>query len=247
MIHKVVAIIQARMTSSRLPGKVLLPILGRPMFSYQIERLRKATRLSQIVVATTVNATDDPIVAFCLAEGLDYVRGSEHDVLSRYVLAARENTADVVVRITSDCPLLDPDLVDKMVEEYFGDTHPNYVSNMLNPTWPYGMAVEVFSAAALYEAGAESSDPVEQEHVTPFIYRRPDRYRLSSITLQENLCGHRWTVDTPEDFELVSRIITELYPERPDFRMADVLGLLESHPDWLLINQHIKQKKINVK
>lgn len=247
MNKKVVAIIQARMTSSRLPGKVLLPILARPMFSYQIERLRKATRLSQIVVATTVNATDDPIIAFCLAEGLDYVRGSEQNVLSRYVLAARENNADVVVRITSDCPLLDPRLVDDIVDEFFGATHPDYVSNMLNPTWPYGMAVEVFSASALYEAYAESSDPVEQEHVTPFIYRHPERYRLESITFQEDLSSHRWTVDTPEDFELVSRIITALYPERPDFRMADVLSLLDSHPDWLLINQHIKQKIINVK
>lgn len=247
MNNKVVAIIQARMTSSRLPGKVLLPVLGRPMFSYQIERLRKASRVSQIVVATTVNAADDPIVAFCLAEGLDFVRGSEHDVLSRYVLAAREYTADVVIRITSDCPLLDPDLVDKMVDEYFGATHPDYVSNMLIPTWPYGMAVEVFSASALYEAGTESSDPVEREHVTPFIYRHPERYRLSSITLEENLSAHRWTVDTPEDFELVSRIITALYPRKPDFRMADVLSFLKSHPDCLLINQHIKQKTIYVK
>jgi spore coat polysaccharide biosynthesis protein SpsF len=243
-MSKVVIIIQARMTSTRLPGKVLLPVLGRPMFSFQIERLKKVRGANQIIVATTVNSTDDPIVAFCADESLDHVRGSEHDVLSRYVLAAHKSSADVVVRVTSDCPLLDPELVDKMILEYFGDARPDYVSNMLVPTWPYGMAVEVFSAAALFEAEAEPSDPVEREHVTPFIYRHPERYRLHSVTRQVDLSDHRWTVDTPEDFELITRILTELYPGNPDFHMDDVLKLLDRNPDWVKINQHIQQKKI---
>lgn len=243
-MSKVVVIIQARMTSTRLPGKVLLPILGRPMFSYQIERLRHCARASQIVVATTTNATDDPIVAFCADEDLACVRGPEHDVLARYVMAARAHAADVVVRITSDCPLLDADLVDMMIGEYFAADRPDYVSNMLQPTWPYGMAVEVFSAAALYEAGAESTDPVEQEHVTPFIYRRPQRYRLRSVTRKDDLSAQRWTVDTAEDFELVRRIISALYPQNVAFRMEDVRALLECHPDWMKINRHIHQKSI---
>lgn len=243
-MSNVAIIIQARMTSTRLPGKVLLPVLGRPMFSFQIERLRKVRKANQIIVATTVNSTDDPIVAFCADETLDCVCGSEHDVLSRYALAAQKSSADVVVRVTSDCPLLDPELVDRVIAEYLGEERPDYASNMLVPTWPYGMAVEVFSAAALYEAEAESSDPVEREHVTPFIYRHPERYRLLSVTQQENLSDHRWTVDTPEDFELITRVLTELYPRNPDFRMDDVLKLLNRNPDWVKINQHIQQKKI---
>lgn len=243
-MSKVVIIIQARMTSTRLPGKVLLPILGRPMFSYQIERLRHSVMASQIVIATTTNVTDDPIVSFCNHEGLICIRGPEHDVLGRYMMAAQAHAAEVVVRITSDCPLLDAKLVDMVIGEYFAGDHLDYVSNMLQPTWPYGMAVEVFSAAALFDAASESIDPVEREHVTPFIYRRPERYRLRSVTRTEDLSAHRWTVDTPADFELVSRIIKDLYPANVDFSMEDVLALLDRNPSWITINHHIKQKTI---
>lgn len=241
----IVVIVQARMGSSRLPGKVLLPIGGRPMLSYQIERLRRVRSAQRIVVATTDLATDQPIVDFCAAEGVACVRGSEQDVLSRYWQAASLFDASVVVRVTSDCPLLEPELVDDAIAAYREGGAYDYVSNMLQPTWPYGMAVEVFSAAALKDAHAEASDPAEREHVTPFIYWRPQRYRLRSLTRQPDLSSHRWTVDTPEDFRLVSLILEALYPQRPQFSMSDVLALLEQHPDWTGINANVQQKSVN--
>jgi len=243
-MKKVVIIIQARMTSTRLPGKVLKPILNRPMFSYQLERLRQVTRAHQIVVATTVNVTDDPIVKFCVHENVACIRGSEDDVLSRYVLAAQEHQANTVVRITSDCPLLDPELVDQLIGMYIDAPTVDYVSNLQPQTWPYGMAVEVFDVNALYEAGREATDPAEREHVTPFINRRPDRYHLQAVTHSEDLSYHRWTVDTPEDFELIYRIFCELYPEHPTFRMGDVLDVLHQNPSWVDLNSHVRQKTI---
>lgn len=238
-----VIIVQARMTSTRLPGKVLKPIAGRPMLAYQMERLRRVRGAGYIVIATTVNATDDPIAAFCAAEGIACTRGSEHDVLSRYHEAAQRFAAAAVVRVTSDCPLIDPQLVDDAIAA-FADGSCDYVSNMIEPTWPYGMAVEVFSARTLAEAQAEARDDAEREHVTPFIYWRPGRYRLKSLTRAPDLSHHRWTVDTPEDFELVRRILETLYPAKPDFTMADVLALLAEHPDWEAINRHVAQKTV---
>lgn len=238
-------IVQARMGSSRLPGKVLLPIAGRPMLSYQLERLREAVRPARLVVATSTEPADEAIAALCATEGVDCVRGPEQDVLRRFALAARMARADAVARITADCPLVDPELIDEAVAAIEDPAQPpDFVSNMLEPRWPLGMAVEVTSAAALFEADREAADPEEREHVMPFIWRRPERYRLASLTRSPDLSHHRWTVDTPEDFELVSRIIAELYPRRPRFRMADVLALLERNPSWSSINRHVPQKTI---
>lgn len=229
------------MTSTRLPGKVLLPLAGAPMLLRLLQRLRRVQRAQGIVIATTTNATDDPIAALCAQQGLPCHRGSEHDVLSRYADAAREHGADVVVRITSDCPLIDPELIDQVIAAY-DEGGSDYVSNMLPPTWPYGMAVEVFSAAALAQAHAEATQAAEREHVTPFLYGNPERYRLRNVTSPVDLSQHRWTVDTPEDYALVSRLFDHLLPTHPHFTQADVLALLAQHPDWVAINQHIRQK-----
>jgi len=234
-------IVQARMTSTRLPGKVLLPLAGEPMLTRLIERLRRVKRSDGIVIATTANASDDPIAALCAQLGVPCHRGSEHDVLSRYADAARLHGADVVVRITSDCPLIDPALVDRVIAVYEeGDS--DYASNMLPPTWPYGMAVEVFSAAALQQAHAEATQAAEREHVTPFLYWHPERYRLRNVASPVDLSHHRWTVDTPEDYELVRRLFETLVPKHPEFTQDHILALLDAHPDWLTINQHVQQK-----
>jgi spore coat polysaccharide biosynthesis protein SpsF len=234
-------IVQARMTSTRLPGKVLLPLAGEPMLTRLVERLRRVQHADGIVVATTNNAADDPIAALCAQLGVPCHRGSEHDVLSRYADAARLHGADTVVRITSDCPLIDPALIDRVIAVYEeGDS--DYVSNMLPPTWPYGMAVEVFGAAALAQAHAEATQAAEREHVTPFLYWHPERYRLRNVASPVDLSQHRWTVDTPEDYELVSRLFEHLMPTHPHFTQADVLALLEQHPAWIALNQHIQQK-----
>ena len=225
------------MGSTRLPGKVLKDIAGRPMLSYQMERLRRVTRAERIVVATTDQPADDAIARFCQKEKIACVRGSEHDVLARYQLAIERFPADIMVRITADCPLIDPAIVDEAIAAY----EPDYVSNMLEKTYPYGMAVEVFSAQALREAHREAKDPAEREHVTPFIYRHPERYRLKSLTMAPNLSHHRWTVDTPEDFELVSRLLKTL---KPHFTLQDVLAVLDEHPDWCAINPHVEQREV---
>ena len=212
-------VVQARMGSSRLPGKVLKDIAGRPMLSYQIERLRRVKRAERIVVATTDQPADDAVERFCQKEKIACVRGSEHDVLARYHLAIERFPADVVVRITADCPLIDPAIVDEAIAAY----EPDYVSNMLETTYPYGMAVEVFSAQALREAHREAKDPAEREHVTPFIYRHPERYRLRSLTMAPNLSHHRWTVDTPEDLAAFRKFVASLRRDWLDVTYADAV------------------------
>jgi spore coat polysaccharide biosynthesis protein SpsF len=241
----VAIIVQARMGSTRLPGKVLKPIAGRPMLSYQVERLRRVRLANAIVVATTTNLADVAIVEFCAAEGISCVRGSEGDVLSRYYDAARLISAEAIVRVTSDCPLICPELIDQMIGHFTDVTESfDYVSNMIKPSWPYGMAVEVFSAAALWEAHDKASAPDEREHVTPYIYWRPDKFRIKSVQMSPDLSHHRWTVDTPEDFELVSRILEVLYPKNPNFTLEDVLDLLSANPAWEYINRHVAQKTV---
>ena len=238
---KTVIIVQARMTSTRLPGKVLLPLAGQPMLVRLLERLRRVQRTQDIVVATTINISDDAIAALCAQQCVPCHRGSEHDVLSRYADAARLHGADVVVRITSDCPMIDPVLIDQVIAAYDeGDC--DYVSNMLPPTWPYGMAVEVFSAASLVQAHAEAAQAAEREHVTPFLYWHPERYRLRNVASPVNLSHHRWTVDTTEDYELVSRLFDQLMPIHPNFTQQDVLTLIRQHPDLIELNRHIRQK-----
>ena len=238
-------VVQARMSSTRLPGKILMPILGRPMLSFELERLRRVKRADALIVATTVLPGDDAVVAFCAKEGVAFVRGPEEDVLARYNQALERYPAHTVVRVTADCPLIDPGLVDAAIalhSEQNGGC--DYVSNMLEPTYPYGMAVEVMSAEALREAHREAKRPDEREHVTPFIYRHPERYQLKSLTMKPNLSHHRWTVDTPEDFDLVSRIIGEIYPRKREFEMHDVLALLERHPEWSALNAHVEQRRV---
>ena len=239
---RVVVIVQARMTSARLPGKILLPLGGQPMLARLIARLRHVHRADVLVIATTTNAADDPVAALCQRLEVACHRGSEHDVLSRYADAARLHQADAVVRITSDCPLIDPELIDRLIED-FAQGECDYVSNMLPPTWPYGMAVEVFSAQALQEAHAQASQDSEREHVTPFIYWNPDRYRLRNVACPQNLSHYRWTVDTPEDYTLVCLLFESVHETIPEFGLHDLLFEMQRHPEWICINQHVQQKQ----
>jgi len=242
---KTVIISQARMTSSRLPGKVLRNVLGKSLLEYQIERLRCVSSVDDIVIATTVNASDDPIVKLCEKLQVSTFRGSEHDVLARYYNAAMEHGADVVVRVTSDCPVIDPNVVEKVVQFYLAQMSDyDYVSNNLVRTYPRGMDTEIFPFRILREAFVEAIDQPEREHVTPFIYLQPRRYRLGNVAFEKDESHHRWTVDTPEDFELINKIIEALYPVKKNFKLEDMLELLESHPDWSNINAHIKQKAL---
>jgi len=242
---RVVIISQARMTSTRLPGKVMLEVLGKPLLEYHVERLKRVSLADELVVATTTNDTDQPIVDLCEKLGVKFFRGSEEDVLSRYYYAACEYNADAVVRVTSDCPIIDPEIVGRVIEVFL-QSYPkyNYVSNGLKRTYPRGMDVEVFSFSTLKEAYYEALEPQEREHVTPYIYRRPERYSLLNVAHEIDQSNYRLTVDTLEDFSLIKLILENLYLSDKYFNLQDCLNLLENNPDWIKINNFIKQKDV---
>lgn len=242
---KVVIIDQARMTSTRLPGKVLKEVAGRPLLEYQVERLRRVRNAHEIVIATTTNASDDPLVALSERLGVGVYRGPEEDVLRRYYEAAQAHAADVVVRVTSDCPVIDPGIIDEAIAMFLAPPIAyDYVSNTQTRSYPRGLDVEVFSFSALAAAYAEGRLEYEREHVTPYLYQHPERFRVGQLVATEDHSQHRWTVDTAEDYELVSRIIATLYPVNPEFDLAAMLDLLEQHPDWSEINAHVMQKQL---
>jgi spore coat polysaccharide biosynthesis protein SpsF len=242
---KTAIIVQARMTSSRLPGKVLMEVLGKPLLEFQIERLSQVRTPHAIVIATTINKTDDPIVAFCQSHGLAFYRGSEQDVLGRYYGAAVEAKADRVIRVTSDCPLIDPTVIDAVCQRFGDGANFDYVSNTVERTYPRGLDVEVFSMKALTEMNAEAVAPYQREHVTPFIHDHPERYRMSQVRADKDQSHFRWTVDTAEDLELIRRILTDLYPSNHSYSTADILALVERQPDLMNINEHIRQKELH--
>jgi spore coat polysaccharide biosynthesis protein SpsF len=240
----VVAIVQARLGSTRLPNKVLKDLAGRPMIDRVLERVARAHTIQNTVVATTTHPRDDALVAHARTRGWTVVRGSEDDVLDRYVRAAAEAKAEVVVRITSDCPLLSPSVVDHAVRAHLeARPAPDYTSNVLPPrTYPLGLDVEVMTRAALERAGREDRNPAWREHVTPYLYRHPEAFRLLRVAHDVDLSHHRWTVDTPQDFELVRRVYEALRDE--PFEWTDVLALLARHPDWNDLNRGVVQKKV---
>lgn len=238
-----VIIVQARMASTRLPGKILKKVMGKTLLEYQIERLSRVSLADRTVIATTINESDLPVVELCNRLSVPCFRGSEEDVLSRYHGAALLHEADAVVRITSDCPLIDPYVVDKVIDFYLKH-YPeyDYVSNTIKRTYPRGMDTEVFSFNALERAHAKATSTLDREHVTPFIHRQPERFNIANVCYKKDISMHRWTVDTNEDFELIEKIIANLYPVKPLFGMEDVLKLLEETPDWININAHVEQK-----
>lgn len=243
MSKRVVAIIQARMGSSRLPGKVLMELAGEPMLARVVNRARRATTLDEVVVATSHEAQDGAIVALCEQKGWPVSRGSQEDVLDRYYQAAQAHQAQVVVRLTSDCPLIEPALINQLVSCFLADRSLDYVSNTLPPrTFPRGLDGEVFSFEALERAWHADHDPASREHVTPFLYRNPALFTCKGIASPTDLSTHRWTVDTPEDLALVRRIYDHFGHDRFDW--LEVVALLEENPAWLELNQHIEQKKV---
>lgn len=238
--------IQARMGAVRLPGKPLKTVLGKPLLEYMIERLRLSQAASIIVVATTDSPQDEPIVNFAKKQNVEFFRGSETDVLDRYYQTSLHFPAETIVRVTADCPLLDPQVVDDAVRMY-QQNYPayDYVSNTLQRKFPRGMDVEVFSLNSLREAAKNARLPGEREHVTPYIYGNTDRFNIGQLLYETDESQYRWCVDTPEDFNLVSKIIEDLYPKDPHFTLKDILNLIRKHPDWSALNAHIEQKKWN--
>lgn len=239
---KIVAIVQARMGSTRLPGKVLKEVLSRPLLSYQIERMAKSKMIDELVIATTPNG-NELIIELCQKENIAYFIGSEKDVLERYYLAAKKFQADIVVRMTSDCPLIDAEIVDAVINMYKNNDF-DYVSNTQIRTFPRGMDTEVFSFSALEEAYKEAEIEYEHEHVTPYLYLNAEKFKIGQYIQEKDSNEIRLTVDTPEDFELIKRLFEKLYPVNPEFLLSDILAVLKENPSWLEINKEIVQKKL---
>jgi len=236
-----VAIVQARMGSSRLPGKTMADILGKPILWHLINRLRYSQLLDKIVIATTDNTKDETILELARKSGIDSYAGSEDDVLDRYYQAAKKYNAEVVVRITADCPLIDAHVVDKVINRFLEGDY-DYATNILIRTYPDGLDVEVMSFSALEKAWREDRNPAWREHVTPYIMRHPEKFKIHNITNEKDYSYMRWTVDTIEDLTFVRKIYDHF--QNDNFNWQEVLHLLEMHPEWLKINQHIRQKII---
>ncbi len=229
--REVLCVVQARAGSSRLPGKVLADLDGKPMLRFLLDRLH-ALAVDELVVATSTEARDDAVAAIALEAGRPVVRGSEHDVLDRFVGALDTFPARHVVRITADCPLSDPQLIDAVVAHHRG-TRADYTTNTLPRTFPKGLDVEVVSADALRVAHAEAATQAEREHVMPFIYRRPERFRLANLRNDQPLGDERWTVDTADDLERVRHIAAQMRASgNAEFGWRDVLAVVgcTAHP-----------------
>jgi spore coat polysaccharide biosynthesis protein SpsF len=245
MSPRVIIFIQARMGSTRLPGKVMKEVVDKPLISYEIERLKRVTRVQGLAVVTTTQPQDQVLVDLCRQEDVPVFRGSEEDVLKRFHEAAHFFSAEVIVRFSGDCPLIDPAVTDQAIESFLTSDPPyDYLSNTLLRTFPRGLDVEVFSIGSLDRVEREAHLPGEREHVTPYYYQHPHLFCLGSLTYPIDYSSYRWTVDTPEDFVLIEKILREIYPSKPEFTWLDVIEIFAKHPQWLEINAHVKQKSV---
>lgn len=230
------------MTSTRLPGKVMLEVEGRPLLQYQIERVRNSRLISGLIIATTTNREDDVIVRLCKNMDVPVFRGSEHNVLSRYWGASQLRPTSHCIRITSDCPLLDPKVLDLCIEQYLAGDF-DYFSN--SPAFPNGMNVEIFPTEYLKLANDRAQLPYEMEHVTPYFYTRPNEFRIGSAVAPRAYPAYRLTVDTPEDFRLISTLLKRLLPTKLKFTLEDICQEFEGDPSLKDINSHVRQKKFD--
>jgi len=235
----VVAILQARFSSTRLPGKVLKSILGDPMLLHQLRRIKRSTLIDSLVVATSLDTLDDDIEQLCLRNDIKCFRGSLNDVLDRFYNAAKKFNAKVVVRLTGDCPLTDSSVIDKVIQ-YYLDNDFDYASNAVDSTYPDGLDVEVFSFEALEQAWKYANLPSQREHVTPFIR---DNFKVGEVKNKIDLSYLRWTVDEPEDFEFVTKIYEMLYESNQNFGFQDVLNLIVKNPELILINSKFERNE----
>jgi len=234
----ILAILQARVSSTRLPGKVLKTILGMPMLLRQIERIKRSKMMDTLLIATSVDPTDDYLEDLCRDNDLECFRGSLNDVLDRFYRAAVPFKPDHIVRLTGDCPLTDPELIDEVISFHLEGGY-DYTSNAVEPTYPDGLDVEVISYASLRLVWQEAILPSHREHVTPFVLQHPKRFSIGSYRSASDLSHLRWTVDEPADFKLISRIYEALYTHNPAFSTQDILAYLHDHPELMTLNvQH---------
>jgi len=237
-----VIIVQARMTSTRLPGKVMVHVAGRPMLAQQICRLKECTMADEIVIATTTNLADEPIVDLAHREGVGFFRGSEHDVLGRYVGAARQTQADVIVRITADCPLIDPQITDRVISELINHaTECDYASNVIKRTYPRGLDVEAFFFDTLLRMDRLAKSQQAREHVTVFLLSEATEIFLCrSVVDSENNANLRWTVDTEVDLKLIRTLYDALDLGQRMAPYPEILAYVRAHPELTQLNAGIE-------
>ncbi len=239
---KTVAIIQARMSSSRLPGKVMADIMGKPLLWHMARRVARARSIDMVAVATSIDGEDDAIATLCKQERIPCFRGSLDDVLDRFYKAALHYEANICVRLTADCPLIDPEVADRVISAFkAGDL--DYMSNAIEPTFPDGLDTEVFRMGALTAAWSEATIKSEREHVTPFIRNHPERFRVANFKNSRDLSAMRWTVDEEPDLAFVRKVYEALYPGNPSFSMDDILALLKERPELYTMNRHISRNE----
>lgn len=236
------AIIQARMGSSRLPEKVLMPLCGIPVLEHVVNRVKRAALVDEVMVATTVEPKDQDIVRFCNYRGIRVYAGSENDVLDRYFQSAGIVSPDHIIRITADCPLMDPSVVDQVILTHLENKN-DYTSNTLKETYPDGEDVEVFTYKALKKSWYEAELLSEREHVTPYMKKHPEIFKQGSIESPVDYSDKRWTLDNQEDLIFLDHVFQSLYEKNPCFSMEDVLKLLEINPEWENINSHIMRNE----
>lgn len=244
--QNVVAIIQARMKSSRLPGKVLEEIAGRPMIDHVVNRVALSIKIDEVIVATTSDPTDDEIESYCNENNTNCFRGHPFDVLDRYYQASLINNADVIVRITADCPLMDAKLIDGLLED-FSDAKVDFATNRLPPPWkrsyPIGLDIEIATFSALERAWKEAESSFEREHVMPYLYDQPGRFKVLVKHHDPDYGNKRWTVDTPQDLEFVRRVYDHFSP-KINFSWEEVIDLVKEFPDLEKINETINAKNV---
>lgn len=238
----IVTVMQVRCSSSRLPKKVLLPLSSKPLFLRQAERIMASKLKGRLVVSTTVYKEDDEIERVCHEEGIYCYRGSSADLLDRHLQTAKLFNADVVVKIPSDCPLIDPAIIDKVIGYFLKHEGLfDYVSNLHPASYPDGNDVEVMTMEALSDAWKNATRNLEREHTTPYLWENPDKFSIGNVALDnvDYSMSHRWTIDYPEDYEFIKTVYEELYPINPSFSMNDILHLLHRKPELIKINGHL--------
>jgi len=239
MESMILAILQARVSSSRLPNKVLKSILGKPMLLHQIKRIQNSKTIDQLVVATSVDASDNDIEQMCLDNNIEVFRGDLDNVLDRFYQCAKQYNPTHIVRLTGDCPLADWHIIDKTIQAHL-DNDFDYTNNSLKPAFPDGLDVEVMTMKSLEIAWKKAKLPSEKEHVTYYINQRKEEFKIGHFHNSKDLLHLRWTVDEPEDFIFVEKVYDYLYHDNPIFLMDDVLELLNKQPELLKINNRFE-------
>ncbi len=239
---KNLCIVQAKCGSKRLPRKVLLPLGDKSEIEHVLLRTAQAKKIDKVILATTENKEDNLVALKCVAAGFEVFRGSENDVLDRYYQAAKKFGAENIIRITGDCPLIDPEVVDKVIDLY-EKSGVEYATNVIPPTFPDGLDTEIFSFDALEKAWRETKMASEREHVTIYLWRHPEIFKQVHLQNDIDLSSHRWCLDNPEDYEFMKQVFEKLYPAKPNFRLNDLLEFIEANPEIGKVNAMISRNE----